>query len=69
MLEFIIPNLEGFFLKGGRQSICRLNVQKLTINFLLFWQTMKHKCQLLVGRLLSIRKTRMKPLFNSFKTT
>ena len=52
-IEFRFYNSEfrSFFLKGGRQSICRLNVQKLTINFLLFWQTMKHKCQLLVGRL------------------
>ena len=29
-LELRIENLEGFFLKGGIQSICRLNVQKLT---------------------------------------
>ena len=28
-LEFIIPNLEEFFLKGAIQSICRLNAQKL----------------------------------------
>ncbi|MDE5081784.1 MAG: hypothetical protein O4859_11025 [Trichodesmium sp. St18_bin1] len=28
-LEFIIPNLEEFFLKGAIQLICRLNAQKL----------------------------------------
>jgi len=30
---------------------------------------MKHKCQLLVGHLLSIGQTRIKPLLNSLKTT
>jgi hypothetical protein len=36
MIEFIIPNLEGFFLKGGRQSICRLNAQNLKASKIAF---------------------------------